>query len=291
METDVLRLIENQMDEFSKGQKTIARYMLQHYETAAYMTASRLGTAVGVSESTVVRFADQLGFDGYPALQKSLQELIRARLTSLQRIEAANFRIGDGSVPEKILTSDMEKIRYTLEHLDTAVFDATIATILHAKRIYIMGVRSSSALASFLYFYFNMIFEDVKLLQTTSRSEVFEQIFRAKQGDLFIGISFPRYSQRVVAAMQYAREHGAQTLAITDNTLSPLIEFANYTLTAKSDMASFVDSLVAPLSLLNALIVAVTRQKAEEVATVFSTLEGMWERFDVYEKKENDAEK
>ena len=241
METDVLRLIENQMDEFSKGQKTIARYMLQHYETAAYMTASRLGAAVGVSESTVVRFADQLGFDGYPAVQKSLQELIRA--------------------------------------------------ILHAKRIYIMGVRSSSALASFLYFYFNMIFEDVKLLQTTSRSEVFEQIFRAKQGDLFIGISFPRYSQRVVAAMQYAREHGAQTLAITDNTLSPLIEFADYTLTAKSDMASFVDSLVAPLSLLNALIVAVTRQKAEEVATVFSTLEGMWERFDVYEKKENDAEK
>ena len=222
-------------------------------------------------------------------MQKTLQEMIRNKLTALQRIEVSDFRIGDGSVPEKILASDMEKIRYTLEHLNGAAFEATVDAIVHAKRIYIMGVRSSSALASFLYFYFNMIFEDVKLLQTTSRSEVFEQIFRAKKGDLFIGISFPRYSKRVVAAMEYMQAHGANTLAITDNNASPLTEFADYTLTAKSDMASFVDSLVAPLSLINALIAAVTRQKSDEVCSVFSTLEGMWDQFDVYEKKEDDG--
>ena len=285
---DVLSLIEQRMSGFSKGQKLIGKFMLEHYEKAAYMTASKLGTFVGVSESTVVRFANELGFDGYPELQKSLQELIRNKLTSLQRIEISNYRIGDCDVPTKVLLSDIDKIKYTLEHIDPVMFDRTVDAIIEAGRsgrIYIMGVRSSSSLAHFLYFYFNMIFENVRLVQTTSRSEIYEQMFRAGKGDLFIGISFPRYSKRAVSALEFAQKQGAATLGITDADTSPLARYADYLLTAKSDMASFVDSLVAPLSLINALIAAIARKEEDRVSDVFGKLEGIWDEFEVYEKQ------
>lgn len=286
---DVLTMIEERMSGFSKGQKLIGKFMLEHYEKAAYMTASKLGAFVGVSESTVVRFANELGFEGYPELQKSLQELIRNKLTSLQRIEISNYRIGDEAVPTKVLLSDIDKIKYTLENIDPDMFSRTVDAIIRAGRsgrIYIMGVRSSSSLAHFLNFYFNMLFDNVRLVQTTSRSEIYEQMFRAGENDLFIGISFPRYSKRAVSALEYAKKLGAATLAITDAKTSPLAEHADYLLTAKSDMASFVDSLVAPLSLINAVIVAVARKEEANVSETFGKLESFWEQSDVYEKHE-----
>ncbi len=272
------------MPGFSKGQKLIATYMLEHYDKAAYMTASKLGAVVRVSESTVVRFANELGFDGYPDLQRSLQELIRTKLTSVQRIEITNDRIGDGEVLSKILTGDIEKIRATLEHIDQTAFDAAVDAILSAKHIYISGMRSASLLSGFLGYYFNLMFADVRMVQATSSSEMFEQLFRIEAGDVFIGISFPRYSKRIINAIDYAHAKGAVTVALTDSESSPLAAGADHLLIARSDMASFVDSYVAPLSVLNALIVALSKKKQEEVSETFEQLETVWEEYDVYAK-------
>ncbi len=282
--TDILSKIETMMPGFSKGQKLIATYMLEHYDKAAYMTASKLGSVVRVSESTVVRFANELGFDGYPDLQRSLQELIRTKLTSVQRIEITNDRIGDGEVLAKILTGDIDKIRATLEHIDPAAFDAAVDAILGAKHIYISGMRSASLLSGFLGYYFNLMFANVHIVQATSSSEMFEQLFRIDRGDVFIGISFPRYSKRIINAIDYAHAKGAVTVALTDSESSPLASGADHLLIARSDMASFVDSYVAPLSVLNALIVALSKKKQEEVSETFEKLEAVWDEYDVYAK-------
>ena len=284
MNQDILALIQENMNTFSKGQKRIAAFILESYDKAAFMTASRLGKKVGVSESTVVRFAAELGYDGYPDMQKSLQKMIRNRLTSVQRIEVTNDRIGDQDLVSMVLQSDMEKIRLTLEELDRDAFDHAVKAIVSAKRIYIIGVRSSAAIASFLGFYFNLIFDNVVNVTAGTASEMFEHLLRVGEDDVVIGVSFPRYSSCTVQAMSFARDRKATTVAITDSEASPLAPICKYTLKARSDMASFGDSLVAPLSLVNALLVAVSRAKNDDLANTFQTLERIWEDYGVYEK-------
>ena len=282
MTRDILSVIQNSMPTFSKGQRLIARFILESYDKAAFMTASKLGKTVNVSESTVVRFAAELGYDGYPSMQKALQEMIRNKLTSIQRIEVANDRIGNQDILSMVMQSDIEKIRMTLEETDRASFRQAVDAILSAHRIYILGVRSAAALADFLGFYFNLIFDNIVLVHTTSASEIFEQLLRVGPEDVVIGISFPRYSSRTVKAMRFAKDRGANVIALTDSEASPLAEAATETLLAKSDMASFVDSLVAPLSLVNALIVAVGRRRNEDVEQFFADLEQIWSEYGVY---------
>ena len=284
MNRDILTVIQENMSTFSKGQKRIANYILESYDKAAFMTASRLGKTVSVSESTVVRFAAELGYDGYPSMQRSLQKMIRNRLTSVQRIEVSNDRIGDQDLLSSVLQSDIEKIRLTLEEVDRQSFDRAVDAIVSARKIYIMGVRSSASLATFLSFYFNLICDNVISVAANTASEVFETMLRVGAEDVVIGVSFPRYSSRTVQAMNFARDRGATTIAITDSEASPLAPISNYTLKARSDMASFVDSLVAPLSLVNALLVAVSRKKNDDLAHTFQTLEDIWDEYGVYEK-------
>ena len=284
MNRDILTLIQENMYTFSKGQKRIANFILESYDKAAFMTASRLGKHVNVSESTVVRFAAELGFDGYPDMQRSLQKMIRNRLTSVQRIEVTNDRIGDQDLLYSVLQSDMEKIRQTLEEMDRDTFEYAVDAIVNARRIYIIGVRSSAAIATFLEFYFNLIFDNVVMVSAHTSSEMFESMLRVGENDVVIGVSFPRYSSRTVQAMNFASDRGATTIAITDSEASPLADTSKYTLKARSDMASFVDSLVAPLSLVNALLVAVSRKKNDDLAHTFQSLEQIWEEYGVYEK-------
>lgn len=287
MNRDLIDLVQRQMSDFSKGQRLIGQYIIDHYDKAAFMTASRLGSTVGVSESTVVRFASEIGYEGYPQLQRALQEMIRNRLTSVQRIEVTNDQIGTSDVLSKVLNLDIEKIRRTLEETSREDFNGAVDDIIAAKRIYIMGVRSSSALAVFLSTYFHYIFDNVVLVDTSSTSELFEQILRIGPEDVFIAVSFPRYSKKTVTAVQYCHDRGARIIAITDSQLSPVAESANRVLLARSDMASFVDSLVAPLSIVNALIVSIGLKKREEVANTFQRLEGIWDEYNVYEKAES----
>lgn len=284
MQKDILTLIQSEMKGFSKGQRLIANYILNSYDKAAFMTASKLGKTVQVSESTVVRFAAELGYDGYPAMQKALQEMIRNKLTAVQRIEVSNDRMSNHDILPMVMHADAENIRLTLEEVDRASFDAAVEAILGARKVYILGVRSAYALSSFLGFYFNMMLENVVVVHTNSSSELFEQILRIGEGDVLLGISFPRYSKRTLKAMGYAKERGATAVAITDSQASPLAGIADQTLLAKSDMVSFVDSLVAPLSLVNALIAAVSRKKGAEVEGTFRTLEQIWDEYQVYEK-------
>ena len=283
MNRDILTVIQENMSTFSKGQKRIANYILESYDKAAFMTASKLGKRVSVSESTVVRFAAELGYDGYPSMQKSLQKMIRNRLTSVQRIEVSNDRIGDQDLLSSVLQSDIEKIRLTLEEVDRQSFDRAVDAIV-SRRIYVIGVRSAAAIATFLGFYFNLIFDNVVMITANTPSEVFESLLRVGEEDVIIGVSFPRYSSRAVQAVSFARDRGATTIAITDSEASPLAQISQYTLKARSDMASFVDSLVAPLSLVNALLVEVSRKKNEDLSKTFQTLEKIWEEYGVYEK-------
>ena len=286
MATDVLSAIHDRLRTFSKGQKLIAGFILQSYDKAAFMTASKLGKTVGVSESTVVRFAVELGFDGYPSMQKTLQEIVRNKLTSVQRIEAANDRIGNQDVVSTVLQADIDTLRRTSETLDRREMDASVDAILAARHIYIVGVRSSAASASFLNFYFRNIFDNVSLVPSTATSEMFEQLLRVGREDVVIGISLPRYSSRTIKAMQYARDCGATTISITDKPDAPAGKIADHVLVAKSDMVSIVDSLVAPMSVVNALIVAVSRKREEEVSKTFKDLERLWDEYDVYERVE-----
>ena len=284
---DLLQNIKEGMPSFSKGQRLIATYILEHYDKAAYYTASRLGTIVGVSESTVVRFANELGYEGYPELQRALKKLIRSRLTSFQRMEITNSLIGENDVLEKVLTSDIEKIRQTAAEIDSASFANAVQNIVDAKNIYIIGVRSSSTLAGFLNYSLRMIFDNVRLVQTPSSSEMFEQIMQIGKGDVMIAISFPRYSSRIINAVEYAKGKGADIIALTDSKFSPIAAEADQLLLAYSDMASFMDSLVAPLSIINALVVAVARKRETEVSERLRVLEEIWDRYDVYDKKGN----
>lgn len=282
--TDLLKIIQEKQSTFSKGQKQISSFILAHYDKAAYMTAAKLGALVGVSESTVVRFANELGFAGYPELQHSLQEMIRSKLTTIQRIEITNDRIGESDLLEKVLNSDIDKIKHTLEEIDRTSFENAVDDLIGADMIYIIGMRSSSSLASFMYHYLNLVFPHVRLVRTTSGSEIFEQLLRINDKDAIVGISFPRYSKRIINALGYAKKQGAKVISITDSAASPIAANADDLLLAKSDMASFVDSLVAPLSIINALIVAIGRKKQDEIAETFGKLERIWDEYDVYEK-------
>ena len=272
------------MKEFSKGQKLIAKYIEEHYDKVAFMTASKLGATVGVSESTVVRFATEIGYTGYPELQQAMQEMIRNKLTSVQRMEVTASRIGDADILDSVFNQDIETIRRTMEETPHEDFYRSVDAIVAARKIYILGARSSLALATFLYNYFNLIFENVLLVKSTSEGEIFEQMIRVDERDVVIGISFPRYSRKAVNAMNFAHKRGATVIAITDSLLSPLANEADYTLLARSDIASIVDSLVAPLSLINALIVTTSLKKSGELTQVFKRLEDIWDEYEVYEK-------
>jgi DNA-binding MurR/RpiR family transcriptional regulator len=287
---NLIRHIEESYKILSKGQKAIADYILNHYDKAAYITASKLGDIVGVSESTVVRFAIEIGFEGYPEFQKELQELIKSKLTSIQRMEISSNRIGEGSILKNVLTNDMEKIKLTLEELDEVEFEVIVEKILRAKRIFILGVRSVAPLASFLGFYFSLVFDNVVVVNAMGASELFEQIIKANENDVVISISFPRYSRRTIKAMEFVKRQGATTIALTDNNKSPLAQCSDHVLFARSDMASFVDSLVAPLSVINALIVAVGVRRKEQVYKTFNKLESMWDEYQVYMKHEEEEE-
>lgn len=290
MHKDLLKRIEEMRPGFSKGQKLIAEYITSHYEKAAFMTAAKLGVTVGVSESTVVRFATEVGFDGYPALQKELKEMIRNRLTSIQRIEVTNDQIGDDDVLDKVLNMDIDKIRRTLEETSREDFKHAVDAIVEAENIYVIGAKSAATLARFITYYFNLMFVNVKLVHTTSSSEMFEQIMRIGKKDILIGISFPRYLTQTVKAFKYAKGNGATVIAITDSPASPLAEDADRLLLARSDMASFVDSLVAPLSLINALIVAVGLKKRQDIFDTFEKLETIWDRYEVYDKSDREQD-
>lgn len=286
MEQDLLLAISRMQPDFSKGQRLIAAFIMEHYDKAAFMTASRLGATVGVSESTVVRFASEIGYDGYPELQKALQELLRNRLTTVQRMDVTSDQMESSNVLMKVLGKDIEKIRRTMEETDQADFTAAVDKICEANAIYIIGVRSAAGLAQFMSFYFHHIFSNVRLINTTSRSEMFEQIMRIGKGDALICISFPRYSKRTVQAAHYAHSNGATVIAVTDSDRSPFAGPADHLLLARSDMVSFIDSLVAPLSLINALIVAIGMKRRDEIAETYAHLEKIWDEYEVYEKRE-----
>ncbi|MCF0120676.1 MAG: MurR/RpiR family transcriptional regulator [Oscillospiraceae bacterium] len=286
MDKDILSVIEEASPSFSKGQRNIAKYILENYDKAAFMTASHLGKAVNVSESTVVRFAAELGYDGYPAMRRALQDMIRNRLTSVQRIDVAQDLLQSSDILSNVLTSDIEQIRLTIDEVNREDFAKAVDLIVNAKHIYIMGVRSSAVLANFMGFYFNLIFDNIRLVTEYSISEVFEQMLRIDEGDVFIALSFPRYSHRTVKAQRYALDKGASVIGITDTESSPIAKNATVSLFARSDMVSFLDSLVAPLSLVNALVVAASAKMTGDLHKNFEQLEHIWSEYQVYEKTE-----
>ena len=287
VENDLLSVLSKGGNKFSKGQRIIAKYILSNYDKAAFMTAGRLGKIVGVSESTVVRFAAELGYDGYPSMRKALQEMIRNRLTSVQRIEVAKSMIDDNDIVRSIIGSDIQNLQATLEILEQDSFNKFVDSIIEAKNIYIVGMRTSTSLSSFLGLYLNLLRSNVSVIHDTAASEVFEQIIRIGEGDLFIAISFPRYSSHTVDAMEFAKKMGAMTAAITDGPASPLNGIADVCLHAKSDMVSFLDSLVAPMSLINAIIIAVGIKNKENLSKTFERLETVWSEKKVYEQTQH----
>lgn len=283
MKRNLLGEIQNRMSDFSKSQKIISNYILQNYDKAAYMTASKLGATVEVSESTVVRYAIELGFEGYPEFQHALQEIVRTKLTSFQRMEVTNNLIGDGDVLTKVLLSDIDKIKRTVEDIDREAFDDAVNSIVNAKHIYILGLGSASVLARALNHSLRMIFDDVKFIMASSATEIYEQTISIGKGDVMIAISFPRYSKKVVNTVAFAKNSGAGVIALTDSEASPIAAHADQALYARSDMASFADSLVAPLSVINALVVAVSRKKQDELTVRLHQLEQIWEEYNVYD--------
>ena len=274
--------IEEKYRDLSKGQKRVAEYVLDNYDKAVFLTAARLGEVVGVSESTVVRFATQLGYKGYPEFQKALEELVRNRLNSIQRMKVTYGRISQSQILETVLQSDIEKIKQTLNGIDHSAFNQAINTILNARKIYVLGIRSCAPLAAFMSFYLNLLCDNVIAVNTNSSSEIFEQLIRIGEEDVIIGISFPRYSQRTLKALEFASKRKAKIITLTDSVHSPINIYSSCNLIARSDMASIVDSLVAPLSVVNALIVALCMKKQEEVIGTLETLEQIWGEYQVY---------
>ena len=283
---ELINRINEKYSSMSKGQKLLSTYITDNYDKAVFLTAEKLGKVVGVSESTVVRFATHLGYRGYPEFQKALEELVRTKLNSIQRMEVTYGRISQSKILDTVLQSDAEKIKSTLEQIDQNAFEAALDIILNAKHIYIVGIRSCAPLASFMSFYFNLMFDNVHLLHTSSSSELFEQMVRISEDDVIIGISFPRYSMRTLKAMEFANNRNAKVITLTDSVHSPMNLYSSCNLIAKSDMASIVDSLVAPLSVINALIVALCMRKQSEVAETLETLEDIWDEYQVYESDE-----
>ena len=279
---DILNLLSDDR-KFSKGQKLISRFIINNYDKAAFMTAGKLAAEVGISESTVVRFASELGFKGYPEMRKAIQDMIRNRLTSVERIEVARRMIDEREILKSVLSSDVENLHTTLNEIDQEKFDLVVNRILNSESVYIVGMRTSTSLSSFLGSYLKLIRRNVFVVQDTMASEVFEQLIRIGKNDLFIGISFPRYSKHTVDAMTFSKSRGAYTVAITDGKHSPCYDVADVCLFSKSDMVSFLDSLVAPMSLINALIVAVGSRSPDNSLETFKQLEHIWEEYDVYE--------
>lgn len=292
MQNDILDIIKEKQGGMSKGHRAVAEYILGHFDSAAYMTAQSLGAAAGVSESTVVRFASELGLDGYPNLQQRVQESARHRLTSVQRIKLSESRLGD-DIPGSVLTSDMEKIRYTMEHLSRDSFARAMDAIDCAGNIYITGVRSSAALAQFLFYYLDIIYDNVKFIRSSGGSEIFEQLMKVGENDVMIAISFPRYSSNIAKAADFAASAGAKVIAITDSPSSPIAKEAYEVLTARSDMASFADSLVAPLSIINAIIASAANRRQESLSATLGRLEDVWDEYNVYgsTNKKTEADK
>ena len=284
MKPNLIAHIADNQPSFSKGQKLIAQYITEHYDKAAFMTAYRLGQTVGVSESTVVRFAAELGFEGYPQLQKAMQELIRSMLTSVQRIEVTRSRMKDDEVLDNIIACDLANVRQTLEELPRDVFYSAVDTIVGARRVYIFGAGSCRSLATFAAYYLKLLLVDVQLIYTSSETEIFEDMLHINEHDVAIGISFPRYSSKSVKAMHFANSRNAKVVAITDSEMSPIAEYATHLLLAHSDMATIVDSLVAPLSIINALIVAISLKKNTDITNELTELEKIWEEYEVYQK-------
>lgn len=283
---EVLKKIEENYTGFSKRQKLLADYIIKNYDKAAFMTAAKLGATVGISESTVVRFATELGYKGYPGFQKALEELVRTKLNSIQRMEVTYGRITQSEILESVLHSDIDKIKLTLANIDQNAFELAVDTILNARRIYIIGIRSCSPLAEFLSFYLNLICDNVIPVRTNGSSEIFEQLIRVNENDVVIGISFPRYSMRTLKALEYASNRKAKVITLTDSIHSPINLYSSCNLIARSDMASIVDSLVAPLSVINALVVALCMKKQKEVITTLETLEEIWDEYQVYSSDE-----
>lgn len=290
MVDSLMNRIESLMPKLSKGQKLIAQYIQTEHGKAAFMTAARLGETVGVSESTVVRFATELGYSGYPKMQQAMQEMIKDKLTSFQRIEVSQSRIGSGSVIEHVLNSDIDNIKQTIEETSHPDFQKSVKAISEAKTIYIYALRSSAALASFLGYYLNLIFGNVKVISTADKARIYEELNRIDKDDVMIGISFPRYSHHTSTAMKFALDKGAAVIGLTDSMNSPIAQTATYVLLARSDMATIVDSLVAPLSLINALVVATVIEKKDDVVETFKDLERVWYNYGVYNKDPNEEE-
>lgn len=290
-EQNLLEKIEEKMPELSKGQKKLANFILENYDRAVFVTASKLGEIAGVSESTVVRFAMELGFDGYPKLQSELEMLIKTKLTATQRmkVSAKQMSRSNKDILTTVLEKDLERIKSTINGIDKVTFEDAVDKILQAKKVYIVGVRSANSLSTFLAFYLNLMIDNVVFVNSSTATETFEQIFRVDKGDVFIGISFPRYSRRTVKAMEYAYSKEATTIAITDSKTSPLVPFATNSLIARSDMISFMDSLVAPLSVINALLVAISVKKKDEMITTLEKLENIWGEYQVYNYNNNES--
>lgn len=285
---DLSNRINEKYKSMSKGQKLLASYITDNYDKAVFLTAAKLGEVVGVSESTVVRFATNLGYKGYPEFQNELAAMVRDKLNSMQRVESALDRINQSKVLETVLNKDADNIRSTLNEIDQNVFELAVETILNADNIYIIGIRSCAPLASFLGFYLNLMFDKVHLLHTNSSSEVFEQMVRINSKDVIIGISFPRYSMRTLKAMEFANNRNAKVITLTDSVHSPMNLYSSCNLIARSNMASIVDSLVAPLSVINSLIVALCMKKRREVSETLDMLEEIWGEYQVYENDEID---
>lgn len=281
--SDIIENIRQSYDDMSKGHKAIAKFILENYEEASGMTAAKLGDTVGVSESTVVRFTTELGFEGYPHFQKVFKEELKSKLTSVERLKATDKFADDSAAIHDVISSDIDNLKNTLASIDTKAFDEAVNMVLNAKKIYLMGLRASSPLSSFMYFYMSILFDDVVNISSNSANEVFEQILPISEGDVMIGISFPRYSRRTVNSMSYAKKRGARVIAITDKADTSMTENADISLLAKSGMASFVDSLAAPLSLINAFLVTLGMHRKEHIRDSFEALEELWSEYSVYE--------
>lgn len=288
MKQSVLHNIRASRDGFSKGQKRIADYILNNYDKAAFMTAAKLGQTAQVSESTVVRFAAELGYPGYPAMQKALQEIIRGKLTSVQRIQASQDQMTGDDILAAVMQRDMDSIHTAIEQIDRGEFQRVVELLLNAQHIYILGVRSSSYLAGYLNFYFHLLFKNVIFVQNTAAGEIYEQMIHIGPGDVMVGISFPRYSNMGIHAIQLAHDRGADVVAITDSQMSPLYPLASAALLVRCEALSYVDSLAAPLSLINALILAVGQRKRDEVSRVFADMEQVWSKYSIFGKAEDE---
>jgi DNA-binding MurR/RpiR family transcriptional regulator len=282
---NIFERIKGCYPKMSKGQRKIADYITGNYAKAAFLTASRLGEITGMSESTVVRFAVELNYDGYPEMISAIRDYTGAKLTTVERISVMSDRVSADDAFEKILSMDIDRLKKTLETGDKAVFNAAVDTLCDADNIYVIGARSAAVLARYASFYFNMMFDSVKLVHTTSTSEMFEQILGIGRRDVMIGMSFPRYSKHTVTAMKFAKDSGAKVIGLTDSTASPIAEYSDSILIAKSNLTSFADSLVAPMSVLNALIVAVGIRKQDYVAANYKRMEEIYEKYEVFEQK------